>query len=251
MLHIVNTLHIPVTWVPAKALPSWIRCTGRHDIQCVCTGITPSAFFLDGGWSSLACSYYFCPVRAGRPIWSYRLSDPKLLGHSCSFTCGAGSHHLHYHCAALLGWQTLGDDIPRHCCNSKRASAGKCHRSTLNGACAPEGTATTPVPALHVRGAAVVLRAFHIRGVVLAIPSVQRTLAVYTDWTVGHVPLRNTRLGGDDRVRRRFLQPWLPSFAAATTWLAQGRSNGTFLRLARFTEPLITLVSLWNAGHHA
>src|SRR3546814_2199657 len=50
--------------------------------------------------------YYYLPIRAGRPIFSYRLSIIGFWGITF-FYMWAGSHHLHY--TALPHWvQTLG-----------------------------------------------------------------------------------------------------------------------------------------------
>src|SRR3546814_10439967 len=62
------------------------------------------AFFLTAGF--LGMMYYYLPIRAGRPIFSYRLSIIGFWGITF-FYMWAGSHHLHY--TALPHWvQTLG-----------------------------------------------------------------------------------------------------------------------------------------------
>jgi 4-amino-4-deoxy-L-arabinose transferase-like glycosyltransferase len=62
------------------------------------------AFFLTAGF--LGMMYYYLPKRAGRPIFSYRLSIISFWGITFIYMW-AGSHHLHY--TALPQWvQTLG-----------------------------------------------------------------------------------------------------------------------------------------------
>ena len=62
------------------------------------------AFFLTAGF--LGMMYYYLPKRAGRPLFSYRLSIISFWGITFLYMW-AGSHHLHY--TALPQWvQTLG-----------------------------------------------------------------------------------------------------------------------------------------------
>jgi cbb3-type cytochrome oxidase subunit 1 len=53
-----------------------------------CRGVLLTAGFL-------GMMYYFLPVRAGRPLFSYRLSIISFWGITF-FYMWAGSHHLHY-----------------------------------------------------------------------------------------------------------------------------------------------------------
>src|SRR3546814_13444810 len=67
------------------------------------------AFFLTAGF--LGMLYYYLPKRAGRPIYSYRMSIIGFWGITF-FYMWAGSHHLHY--TALPQWvQTLGMTFSR------------------------------------------------------------------------------------------------------------------------------------------
>jgi cytochrome c oxidase cbb3-type subunit I len=75
--------------------------------------------------------YYFLPMRAGRPIFSYRLSIISFWGITF-FYMWAGSHHLHY--TALPQWvQTLGMTFSLMLLIPSWASAGNA-LLTLNGA---------------------------------------------------------------------------------------------------------------------
>lgn len=70
VLHIVNNLALPVSWTVAESFPVW---AGVQDAMIQWWyGHNAVAFFLTAGF--LGMLYYFLPVRAQRPIWSYRLS---------------------------------------------------------------------------------------------------------------------------------------------------------------------------------
>jgi cytochrome c oxidase cbb3-type subunit I len=75
-----------------------LRRAGRHDAAV--------AFFLTSGF--LGMMYYFLPARAGRPIFSYRLSIISFWGITF-FYMWAGSHHLHY--TALPQWVQTRHDV--------------------------------------------------------------------------------------------------------------------------------------------
>jgi cytochrome c oxidase cbb3-type subunit I len=102
MLHIVNNLAVPVSLGSAE---SYSLFSGVQDAMTQWWyGHNAVAFFLTSGF--LGMMYYFLPVRAGRPIFSYRLSIISFWGITF-FYMWAGSHHLHY--TALPQWvQTLG-----------------------------------------------------------------------------------------------------------------------------------------------
>ena len=70
MLHIVNNLAVPVSWTGTK---SYSLFAGVQDAMTQWWyGHNAVGFFLTAGF--LGMLYYFLPVRAGRPIFSYRLS---------------------------------------------------------------------------------------------------------------------------------------------------------------------------------
>lgn len=100
LLHVVNTLSIPVTFwksysVFAGAVDAMIQWWYGHNAV---------GFLLTAGF--LGMMYYFLPIHLERPIYSYRLSIVhfwSLIG----IYMWAGSHHLHY--SALPDWvQSLG-----------------------------------------------------------------------------------------------------------------------------------------------
>ena len=91
MLHIVNNLAVPVSFGSAK---SYSLFSGVQDAMTEWWyGHNAVAFFLTSGF--LGMMYYFLPMRAGRPIFSYRLSIISFWGITF-FYMWAGSHHLHY-----------------------------------------------------------------------------------------------------------------------------------------------------------
>ncbi len=100
MLHIVNSLSIPVSWTKSYSLYA-----GAQDaIVQWWYGHNAVGFLLTGGF--LGMMYYFLPKQAGRPIWSYKLSIVAFWAFTYSYIW-AGPHHLHYN--AIPEWvQSLG-----------------------------------------------------------------------------------------------------------------------------------------------
>ena len=176
ILHIVNNLAIPVSWGHAKSYTIW---PGVQDAMVQWWyGHNAVAFFLTAGF--LGMLYYYLPVRAQRPIFSYRLSILSFWGITF-FYMWAGSHHLHY--TALPHWvQTLGMTFSVMLLVPSWASAGNA-LLTLNGAW--HRVRDDATLAFHDGGCGL-LRAFDLRRLVLAIRPVN-ALSHYTDWTVGHV----------------------------------------------------------------
>ena len=127
ILHIVNNLAIPVSLGHAK---SYSAFSGVQDAMTQWWyGHNAVAFFLTAGF--LGMMYYYLPVRAGRPIFSYRLSIISFWGITFMYMW-AGSHHLHY--TALPQWvQTLGMTFSIMLLVPSWASAGNA-LLTLNGA---------------------------------------------------------------------------------------------------------------------
>ena len=127
MLHIVNNLAVPVSLGSAK---SYSLFSGVQDAMTQWWyGHNAVAFFLTSGF--LGMMYYFLPMRAGRPIFSYRLSIISFWGITFLYMW-AGSHHLHY--TALPQWvQTLGMTFSLMLLIPSWASAGNA-LLTLNGA---------------------------------------------------------------------------------------------------------------------
>ena len=136
------------------------------------------AFFLTAGF--LGMMYYFLPKRAGRPLFSYRLSIISFWGITFLYMW-AGSHHLHY--TALPQWvQTLGMTFSVMLLVPSWASAANA-LLTLNGAW---HSVRDDATLRFMMVAAVFYGITTFEGSFLAIRAVN-SLSHYTDWTVGHV----------------------------------------------------------------
>ncbi len=176
MLHIVNNVAVPISWGSAK---SYSVYSGVQDAMVQWWyGHNAVAFFLTAGF--LGMMYYYMPKRAGRPIFSYRLSIISFWGITF-FYMWAGSHHLHY--TALPQWvQTLGMTFSVMLLVPSWASAGNA-LATLNGAWHKVRDDAT---LRFMMVAAVFYGLSTFEGSFMAIRPVN-ALSHYTDWTVGHV----------------------------------------------------------------
>jgi len=176
LLHVVNNLSVPVSFGHAK---SYSLFAGVQDAMTEWWyGHNAVAFFLTSGF--LGMMYYYLPKRAGRPIFSYRMSIISFWG-IVFFYMWAGSHHLHY--TALPQWvQTLGMTFSLMLLIPSWASAGNA-LLTLNGAWHKVRDDAT---LRFMMAAAVFYGLTTFEGSFLAIRPVN-SLSHYTDWTVGHV----------------------------------------------------------------
>lgn len=100
LLHIVNNLAIPVSLSKSYSLyPGAIDAMVQWWY-----GHNAVGFFLTAGF--LGMMYYFVPIQAQRPVYSYRLSIVHFWALIAVYMW-AGPHHLHY--SALPDWtQSLG-----------------------------------------------------------------------------------------------------------------------------------------------
>jgi len=100
VLHLVNSAEIPVTLTKSYSVYS-----GAIDAMVQWWyGHNAVGFFLTAGF--LGMMYYFVPVQAGRPVYSYRLSVVHFWA-LIAIYMWAGPHHLHY--TSLPDWaQSLG-----------------------------------------------------------------------------------------------------------------------------------------------
>src|SRR6187399_3524617 len=176
ILHIVNNLAVPVSLGHAK---SYSAFSGVQDAMTQWWyGHNAVAFFLTAGF--LGMMYYYLPIRAGRPIFSYRLSIISFWGITFMYMW-AGSHHLHY--TALPHWvQTLGMTFSVMLLVPSWASAGNA-LLTLNGAW---HKVRDDAVLRFMMVAAVFYGLATFEGSFMAIRSVN-SLSHYTDWTIGHV----------------------------------------------------------------
>ena len=100
LLHLVNSAAIPVSLTK-----SYSAYAGVQDAMVQWWyGHNAVGFFLTAGF--LGMMYYFVPMQAGRPVYSYRLSVVHFWALIFTYMW-AGPHHLHY--TALPDWtQSVG-----------------------------------------------------------------------------------------------------------------------------------------------
>ena len=176
MLHIVNNLAIPVSFLGVK---SYSAFAGVQDaLTQWWYGHNAVGFFLTAGF--LGMMYYFIPKQANRPVYSYRLSIIHFWALIFLYIW-AGPHHLHY--TALPDWaQTLG--MVFSIMLWMPSWGGMINGlMTLNGAW--DKVRTDPIIRMMVMALAFYgMSTFE--GPMLSIKSVN-SLSHYTDWTIGHV----------------------------------------------------------------
>ena len=233
MLHIVNNLALPVSWTEAESFPVW---SGVQDAMIQWWyGHNAVAFLLTAGF--LGMLYYFLPVRAQRPIWSYRLSILSFWG-IVFFYMWAGSHHLHY--TALPYWvQTLGMTFSVMLLVPSWASAGNA-LATLNGAWHKVRDDAT-LRFMFV--AAVFYGLSTFEGSFMAIRPVN-SLSHYTDWTVGHV--HSGTLGWVAMIVFGAIYTLVPKLSGRDSMAWPQAVEWHFWLAVAGT--LVYVVALWNAG---
>ncbi len=176
MLHIVNNLAWPVSFLGAK---SYSLFAGVQDaLTQWWYGHNAVGFFLTAGF--LGMMYYFMPKQAERPIYSYRLSIIHFWSLIFLYIW-AGPHHLHY--TALPDWaQTLGMAFS---IMLWMPSWGGMINGLMTLSGAWDKMRTDPIIRMMV-----IAVAFYgmstFEGPVMAIKAVNG-LSHYTDWTIGHV----------------------------------------------------------------
>ncbi|MDT3687822.1 MAG: cytochrome-c oxidase, cbb3-type subunit I [Pseudorhodoplanes sp.] len=175
-LHIVNNLALPISFASAKSFPIF---SGVQDAMTQWWyGHNAVAFFLTAGF--LGMMYYYLPKRAGRPIFSYRMSILGFWGITF-FYMWVGSHHLHY--TALPQWvQTLGMTFSAILLVPSWMAAANA-LLTLNGAWHKVRDDAT---LRFMMVAAVFYGLSTFEGSFMAMRPVN-SLSHYTDWTVAHV----------------------------------------------------------------
>jgi cytochrome c oxidase cbb3-type subunit 1 len=176
MLHLVNNLSLPVSWVGSK---SYSLFAGVQDaLTQWWYGHNAVGFFLTAGF--LGMMYYFVPKQAERPIYSYRLSIIHFWSLIFLYIW-AGPHHLHY--TALPDWaQTLG--MVFSIMLWMPSWGGMINGlMTLNGAW--DKIRTDPIIRMMVFALAFYgMSTFE--GPMMSVKSVN-SLSHYTNWTIGHV----------------------------------------------------------------
>ena len=176
VLHLVNNAALPISLLSPK---SYILWSGVQDAMVQWWyGHNAVGFFLTAGF--LALMYYFIPKRAGRPVYSYRLSIIHFWALIFLYIW-AGPHHLHY--TSLPDWaQTLGMTFS---VILWMPSWGGMINGLMTLSGAWDKLRTDPVLRMMV-----VSVAFYgmstFEGPLMSIKAVN-SLSHYTDWTVGHV----------------------------------------------------------------
>lgn len=174
MLHIVNSLAMPVTLTKSYSLYA-----GSQDaIVQWWYGHNAVGFLLTGGF--LGMLYYFLPKQAEQPLWSYRLSIIAFWAFTYSYIW-AGPHHLHY--SAIPEWvQSLGVVMSLILLAPSWATMVN---GIMTVSSAWEKLKTEPALKFIVLSLAFYgLATFE--GPMMAIPSVN-VVSHFTDWTIGHV----------------------------------------------------------------
>jgi cytochrome c oxidase cbb3-type subunit 1 len=176
LLHLVNNIDIPVSFVGSKSYPFFGGVQGA--LVQWWYGHNAVGFFLTAGF--LAMMYYFVPKQAERPIFSYRLSIIHFWALIFLYIW-AGPHHLHY--TALPDWaQTLG--MVFSIMLWMPSWGGMINGlMTLNGAW--DKVRTDPIIKMMVLSLAFYgMSTFE--GPAMSIKWVN-SMSHYTDWTIGHV----------------------------------------------------------------
>ncbi len=174
ILHIVNSLAIPVSMMKSYSIYA-----GSVDAMVQWWyGHNAVGFFLTAAF--LGMMYYFVPIQAQRPIYSYRLSIVHFWS-LIAIYMWAGPHHLHY--TALPDWaQSVG--MVFSLILLAPSWGGMINGvMTLNGAW--DKLRTDPI----LRFLIVALTFYGMatfEGPMMAIKTVN-ALSHYTDWTIGHV----------------------------------------------------------------
>jgi cytochrome c oxidase cbb3-type subunit I len=174
LLHIVNSLQIPVTLTSSFPIYS-----GAVDAMVQWWyGHNAVGFFLTAGF--LGMMYYFIPKQTGRPIYSYRLSIVHFWA-LIAIYMWAGPHHLQY--TALPDWaQSLGMVF-------SLILLAPSWGGMINGMMTLSGAwhqlRTDPILKFLI-----VSLSFYgmstFEGPMMSIKTVN-SLSHYTDWTIGHV----------------------------------------------------------------
>ncbi len=174
VLHIVNSLALPTSLTHSYPIYS-----GAVDAMVQWWyGHNAVGFFLTAGF--LGIMYYFVPKRAGRPIYSYRLSIVHFWS-LIAIYMWAGPHHLHF--TAIPDWaQNLGMVFSLVLLAPSWGGA-------INGIMTLSGVwhllRTDPILKFLIVSLSFYMMST-FEGPMLSIKSVN-ALAHYSDWVIGHV----------------------------------------------------------------
>lgn len=174
VLHIVNSLEVPVTWLKSYSLYAGVQ----DALVQWWYGHNAVAFFLTTPY--LGLMYYFLPKAANRPVYSYRLSIVHFWSLIFIYIW-AGPHHLLY--TALPDWaQSLGTVFSVMLIAPSWGGA-------INGLLTLRGAwdKVRDEPVLKFMVVAVTAYGMAtLEGPLLSLKNVN-AIAHYTDWIVSHV----------------------------------------------------------------
>ena len=176
MLHVVNNLAIPVSFLSSQSVPVF---AGVQDAMTQWWyGHNAVGFFLTAGF--LGMMYYFIPKQVEKPVFSYKLSIIHFWALIFLYIW-AGPHHLHY--TALPDWaSTLGMVFS---VMLWMPSWGGMINGLMTLSGAWDKLRTDPIVRMMV-----VSVGFYgmstFEGPMMSIKAVN-SLSHYTDWTIGHV----------------------------------------------------------------
>ena len=230
MLHVVNSLAVPVTISKSYSL-----FAGAQDaIVQWWYGHNAVGFLLTGGF--LGMLYYFLPKHADRPIWSYRLSIVAFWAFTYSYIW-AGPHHLHYN--AIPEWvQTLGMVM-------SLVLLAPSWATMINGVMTVAGAwrKLRTDPALKF---IVLALAFYglatFEGPMMSIKSVN-VVSHFTDWTVGHV--HSGALGWNALITFGTFYFLVPRLVGAELHSVRMANVHFWLALA---GTMLYVLAMWGAG---
>ncbi len=230
MLHIVNSLAIPVTLSKSYSIFS-----GAQDaIVQWWYGHNAVGFLLTGGF--LGMMYYFLPKQADRPIWSYRLSIIAFWAFTYSYIW-AGPHHLHY--SAIPEWvQSLAMVM-------SLVLLAPSWATMINGIMTVSGAwqKLRTDPALKF---IVLSLAFYglatFEGPMLAIKSVN-VVSHFTDWTIGHV--HSGALGWNALITFGTFYFLVPRLVGSTLYSVRLANIHFWMALA---GTMLYVLAMWGAG---
>lgn len=231
LLHVVNHLSIPVSYMKSYSVYS-----GAVDAMVQWWyGHNAVGFFLTAGF--LGLMYYFVPVQAQRPIYSYRLSIVHFWA-LIAIYMWAGPHHLHY--SALPDWaQSLG--MVFSVILLVPSWGGMINGlMTLSGAW--DKLRTDPI----IRFLIVALSFYGMatfEGPMMAIKTVN-ALSHNTDWTIGHV--HSGALGWVAMITIGSLYVMIPRVFGKETMYSTKLINVHFWLATLGT--LFYIASMWIAG---
>jgi cytochrome c oxidase cbb3-type subunit 1 len=230
MLHIVNSLALPVTISKSYSL-----FAGAQDaIVQWWYGHNAVGFLLTGGF--LGMLYYFLPKHADRPIWSYRLSIVAFWAFTYSYIW-AGPHHLHY--SSIPDWvQSLGMVMSLVLLAPSWATMVN---GVMTVAGAHEKLRTDPalkfiVLALAFYGLAT------FEGPMMAIKSVN-VVSHFTDWTIGHV--HSGALGWNAMITYGTFYFLVPRLVGTTLYSDRLANVHFWMALA---GTMLYILARWGAG---